>query len=103
MQIFDVQIFGSDADWFVAQCKKDQKKWILAKTGQKDEALIDKFLENVNRGKDECTDCKKHKTTTNNGERKTVPAKAKSAPESQHTPLDSGGADDKGGIESQES
>lgn len=62
MQIFDKHLFGSDADWFIKACRKEQKKWILKNTNQKSEVLIEEFLNSkMNLGKEECESCKKEK------------------------------------------
>ncbi len=62
MQIFNVHIYGKDADWFMALGCAKKKEWIKANTNQTNETLIDNFVKNCNRGNDdECLDCKKAK------------------------------------------
>jgi hypothetical protein len=44
MDIFNVKIFGGDIEWFCNLAKENQKQWILDNTNQKNEVLIDDFL-----------------------------------------------------------
>jgi len=62
MEIFGKHLFSTDAEWFRGACKKEQKKWILENTDQKDEGLINEFLSSkMNDGKEECLGCKEAK------------------------------------------
>ena len=45
MVIFNKEIFGEDAEWFLNQCCKGKRKWILENTNVTDENLIKEFLE----------------------------------------------------------
>ncbi len=45
MKIFNVDIFSTDAEWFLNQTKEVKKQWILNNTNQTNEVLIDEFLE----------------------------------------------------------
>lgn len=66
MQIFDKHLFDTDAKWFREACKVEQKKWILENTNQKDESLIEEFLNSkMNEGKEECQSCKDKKNDSN--------------------------------------
>ena len=63
MILFNVSIFGQDADWFCEQPKAVQKEWILNNTNQSDDTLIDELLSNINRGNDcdcGCAKCEKN-------------------------------------------
>jgi hypothetical protein len=59
MEIFNKQIFGSDADYFVNELSIIEKiNWIKANTNQQNEDLICEFIENLTRGKDvQCLNC----------------------------------------------
>lgn len=61
MQVFNVQIFGTDAEIFMKMSCADKKKWIKEKTNQKDNTLIEDFLKTVKLGDAECDGCKKAK------------------------------------------
>jgi len=62
MTIFNVQIFGSDADWFLAQSCAKKKEWIKKNTNQTNDVLIDEFLKAIRPDKDgECQGCKDKK------------------------------------------
>jgi hypothetical protein len=61
MDIFNVQIFGSDKDAFLALCKESKKKWILKNTIQRNETEIDAFINNPKVSKDcKCVNCGKN-------------------------------------------
>ena len=69
MKIFNVSIFGEDADWFCEQPKNVQKDWILSNTNQSDDTLIDELLSNINRGNDcdcGCAKCEKNGNISKN-------------------------------------
>jgi hypothetical protein len=69
MKIFNVSIFGEDADWFCEQPKNVQKDWILSNTNQCDDTLIDELLSNINRGNDcdcGCAKCEKNGNISKN-------------------------------------
>jgi len=62
MEVFGVHIFGSDATQWLALCKDQKKEWILKYTNQKDESLINDFVNNPNITKEcKCLDCGKNK------------------------------------------
>ena len=66
MIIFNLQIFGEDAEQWLLLSKADKKAWILANTNQGDDTIIDEFISNPKITKDEhCLDCrdKKEKIT----------------------------------------
>jgi hypothetical protein len=80
MEIFGRHIFGDDAKAWLKLCKEQKKEWILRYTNQKNETLIDEFINNPNISKEcKCLNCGKNgnksigisKTTTegveNNG------------------------------------
>lgn len=72
MNIFNKQIFGSDAQWFLDQSCANKKKWIKENTNQQNDVLIDEFIKSVRPDKDgECQGCKDKKNET---VAKTVPA-----------------------------
>jgi hypothetical protein len=61
MEIFGKHIFGSDAEQFLKLCKEDKKKWIAKYTTQKNESIIDEFINSPNISKDcKCLNCGKH-------------------------------------------
>jgi len=58
MEIFNKQIFGSDADWFLEQPTMAQVEWIKKHTNQQNDDIIDEFLSNITKGTDKnCLDC----------------------------------------------
>lgn len=62
MQVFNVEIWGEDADNFMALSCADKKEWIKKHSNQQSDELIEEFLKSVNRGNDdECHGCKKAK------------------------------------------
>jgi hypothetical protein len=61
MEIFGKHIFGSDAEIWLKLCKEEKKQWILKRTNQKDENLIDEFINNPNITKEcKCLNCGKN-------------------------------------------
>lgn len=66
LEIFDKQIFESDADNWLNLCKEQKKEWILKHTNQADESLISEFINNSKINKDcKCLDCGKTKKNGN--------------------------------------
>jgi len=62
MQVFNVEIWGEDADNFMVLSCADKKEWIKKHSNQQSDELIEEFLKSVNRGNDdECHGCKKAK------------------------------------------
>jgi hypothetical protein len=62
MEIFGKHIFGNDAEAWLKLCKDKKKEWILKYTNQKNEALIDEFVNNPKISKEcKCLDCGKNK------------------------------------------
>ena len=62
MEIFGKHLFGSDAEQFLKLCKDKKKEWILKRTSQTDETLIDEFINNPSISKEcKCMDCGKNK------------------------------------------
>ena len=67
MEIFNKQIFGSDAEAFLTLCKEEKKQWILDNTSQKNDILIDDFIKNPKISKEcKCLDCGKNKSNEPN-------------------------------------
>lgn len=64
IQIFDKQLFGSDAEAFLSWDCAQKKQWIKDNTNQKNDALIDEFLLTVRNSDDECIGCKEKKKST---------------------------------------
>lgn len=62
MKIFNVEIFHSDADHFLALSCADKKEWIKENTNQTNDELIEEFIKTVVKGEDECAGCKKAKS-----------------------------------------
>ena len=60
IEIFNVQLFGSDADFFLNLSKEDKRLWILSNTNQKSEILIHDFLCTCKKSGKKCTDCGKN-------------------------------------------
>jgi len=78
MNVFNVQIFGSDAQWFLDQSCADKKKWIKKNTNQTNDALIEEFITAIRPDKDgECQGCK-DKKLKNETVAKTVPTEVAS-------------------------
>lgn len=58
MEIFNVQIFGSDKDYWLAMPVEDKVEWIRKYTNQQDDAAIEQFLSNPKVSKDKiCLTC----------------------------------------------
>ena len=94
MKVFNTEIFGADADYFMSLSCDDKKKWVLDNTNQTNETLICQFVENVSRGTDECEGCKKAKAKSD--VTKTVSAQTKAAPKSKDNTVDSGSGNNEG-------
>lgn len=68
LEIFGKIIFESDAIDWLSWCKDKKKDWILTHTNQKDESLIDEFINNPAISKDcKCSDCGKNKENEPSG------------------------------------
>ena len=88
MTIFNVQIFGSDAEWFLAQSCAKKKEWIKKNTNQTNDVLIDEFITAIRPDKDgECQGCKDKKNEQTIA--KTVPAEVAKPVVDNDTPGDS--------------
>jgi hypothetical protein len=62
MQIFNIQLFGSDADWFCGLTASEQVNWIRNNTNQVDDSLINEFLSNsLHNRQDYCFTCRDNK------------------------------------------
>ena len=62
MTIFNVELFGSDADWFCNLSITEQVNWIRSNTNQVDDALINEFLSNSLHNRHEyCFTCRGNK------------------------------------------
>lgn len=64
MEIFNVQIFGEDKDYWMAQSAEWKVEWIRNHTNQQDDAIIEGFINNPKISKDRiCLTCgvDKHK------------------------------------------
>lgn len=58
MEIFNKQIFGSDADYFKQMSVIEQVEWIKTYTNQQNDDLINEFLSNIPENNDKnCLDC----------------------------------------------
>lgn len=87
MNIFNKQLFGSCADWFLAQSCAKKKEWIKKNTNQTNDILIDEFLKAIRPDKDgECQGCKDKKNET---VAKTIPAEVTKPVANIDTPGDS--------------
>ncbi len=61
MEIFGKHIFGSDAEAWLKLCKEQKKDWILKNTNQRNEDLINDFINNPKITKEcKCLDCGKN-------------------------------------------
>lgn len=61
MDIFGKHIFGDDAKAWINLCKESKKEWILKYTSQRNESLIDEFINNPNISKEcKCLNCGKN-------------------------------------------
>ena len=62
MTIFNIELFGSDADWFCNLTVSEQATWIKANTNQVNDALISEFLKTpLNSKKEYCIPCRDKK------------------------------------------
>jgi len=62
MTIFNIELFGSDADWFCSLSKLDQFAWVKNNTNQVDNDLINEFLATCSNKKAEyCIPCRNNK------------------------------------------
>ena len=62
MTIFNIELFGTDADWFCNLTKSEQFTWIKANTNQVNDALINEFLSTPLKNKKEyCFTCRDKK------------------------------------------
>jgi len=62
MEIFNVQIFGEDAQEWLKLCKEQKVEWILKHTNQTNLDVINEFVLNPKITKDcKCMDCGKKK------------------------------------------
>lgn len=62
MTIFNIELFGSDADWFCNLNVSEQVSWIRNNTNQNDDNLINEFLSNsLHNRKDYCFTCRDKK------------------------------------------
>lgn len=77
MQIFDKQLYGSDADYFLSLSCSDKNKWIKKNTNQQNDSLIDEFIKTVRADGDECQGCKDAKAKKSDASAiKSTPKKA---------------------------
>ena len=62
MTIFNIELFGSDADWFCNLTVSEQATWIKANTNQVNDDLISEFLKTpLNSKKEYCIPCRDKK------------------------------------------
>ena len=47
MEVFNKQIFGVDAERFLAKTSEEKKEWILKHTNQRNESIIKQFIERL--------------------------------------------------------
>ena len=58
MEIFNVQIFGSDKEQWLKQTVEEKVEWIRKYTNQQDDAIIEAFVNNPKISKDKiCLTC----------------------------------------------
>lgn len=58
MQIFNVQIFGSDKEQWLSQTVEEKVEWIRKYTNQQNDAIIEEFVNNPKISKDRiCLTC----------------------------------------------
>ena len=58
MQIFNVQIFGSDKEQWLLQTVEEKVEWIRKYTNQQNDAIIEEFVNNPKISKDKiCLTC----------------------------------------------
>ena len=60
MRIFNVEIFGKDAEWFCNLTKEQKFAWILDNTNQTNENVINEFLKKTldPNKKEYCVECR---------------------------------------------
>ena len=62
MTIFNIELFGSGADWFCSLSKAEQVAWVKNNTNQVNDDLINEFLATCKNNKDEyCIPCRNNK------------------------------------------
>lgn len=62
MVIFNVEIFGTDKEWFCNLTASEQVAWIKTNTNQLDDTLINEFLSNsLHNRQDYCYTCRGNK------------------------------------------
>ena len=62
MTIFNVELFGSDADWFCNLSVSEQITWIRNNTNQINDGLINEFLStSLHNSKEYCFTCRDNK------------------------------------------
>jgi hypothetical protein len=62
MTIFNIELFGSDANWFCSLSKVEQFAWVKTNTNQVDNDLINEFLATCSNKKAEyCIPCRNNK------------------------------------------
>jgi hypothetical protein len=62
MTIFNIELFGSDADWFCNLTVSEQITWIKSNTNQVNDDLISEFLKTpLNSKKEYCIPCRDKK------------------------------------------
>jgi hypothetical protein len=58
MEIFNVQIFGSDKEQWLSMSVEDKVEWIRKYTNQQEDAIIEEFINNPKISKDKiCLTC----------------------------------------------
>lgn len=79
IEIFGKQMFGGCAEEWLKLCKQQKKQWILKNTDQRNEFIIDEFINNPNITKNcKCTNCGKDKANEPNGIPKEITTTTKS-------------------------
>ena len=62
MTIFNIELFGSDSDWFCNLTVSEQITWIKSNTNQVNDDLISEFLKTpLNSKKEYCIPCRDKK------------------------------------------
>jgi len=97
MQIFNIEIWGEDADKFMALSCAKKKEWIKTNTNQSDDAIIEVFLKAATRGNDdECHGCKEARKNEQNNQSIGVPKETASLDSVGESEKESNRTDTKG-------
>lgn len=64
MEIFNIRAYGETLEHFESLSCAKKKEWIKRYTNQTNDSLIDEFIKNFSKGKEECDECKKTKNVS---------------------------------------